>query len=76
MTDISQQTEPTIDVPKIVNDEQIQFYVNNGFLVIPDLMATEELQELKDDLVAVARGKYPCRGLQQPKLDETDEEVL
>lgn len=76
MTNLSQQTEPAIEVPKVVNDEQIKFYIENGYLVVPDLMAGEELQELKDDLVALARGKYPCRGLEPPKPDETDEEVL
>ena len=35
MTDLSQQTEPAIEVPRIVDDEQIQFYVDNGYLVVP-----------------------------------------
>ena len=76
MTDLSQQTEPAIEVPQIVDDEQIQFYVDNGYLVVPDLMTAGELQELKDDLVDVARGKYPCRGLDPPKPGDTDEDVL
>jgi len=76
MTDLSQQTEPAIEVPRIVDNEQIQFYVDNGYLVVPDLMNGAELQELKDDLVDVARGKYPCRGLEPPKPEDTDDDVL
>ena len=76
MTDLSQQTEPRSRSPRIVDDEQIQFYVDNGYLVVPDLMTGDELQELKDDLVDVARGKYPCRGLVPPGPDDTDDDVL
>ena len=44
---------PEIEVPKLLDEEQVRFFVDNGYLVVPDLMEPEELEERKDDLVAV-----------------------
>ena len=76
MTDLSQQTEPAIEVPSIVSDEQVQSFVENGYLVVPDLMDSNELKELKDDLIAVARGQYPNEGIDPASPDDTDEDIL
>ncbi len=76
MVDLSMQTETTIDVAEIVSDDQVKFFVDNGYLVVNNLIDSEELQELRDDLIDIARGKYPCKGLVPPKSDETDEDVL
>ncbi|MDP7237575.1 MAG: phytanoyl-CoA dioxygenase family protein [Candidatus Latescibacteria bacterium] len=76
MTDLSQQTGPAIEVPRILDAEQVHFFIENGYLVVPDLINSDELKELKDDLVAVARGQYPCEGIDPASPDDTDEEVL
>lgn len=73
--DSDQRSEARIEVPRVVNAEQVDFYVENGFLAVPDLVAEEELEELKRDIVKVARGGYPNKTIQPVSADLTDEEV-
>ena len=37
---------PEIGVPKVVSEDQVRFFVENGYLVVPDLMTSEEIEEL------------------------------
>ena len=70
-----QQSKP-IDVPKIVPDEQVKFFVENGYLVVPDLISQDELEELKQDTVTLAKGGYPAQGLESLPKHLSDEEIL
>ena len=54
MVDLSMQTETTIDVAEIVSDDQVKFFVDNGYLVVNNLIDSEEIQELRDDLIDIA----------------------
>jgi len=65
-----------IDVPQLLDQKQVQSFVRDGFFVAPDLMAPEEIEELKRDTIALARGAYPCDSLQPAPADATDQEVL
>jgi phytanoyl-CoA hydroxylase len=65
-----------IEVPKVVPEEQVRFFVENGYLVVPDLMTSEEIAELRQDAVTIARGGYPCEGITPMPADFTDDEVL
>lgn len=65
-----------IEVPKIASEEQVCFFVENGYLVLPDLIKPEELEGLKQDTVKLARGGYPCETLQPMPDDLSDDEVL
>ena len=68
--------ENFIEVPRILNDEQVTFFVENGYLILPDLMAHEEIEELKADTVSLARGKYACEGIAPAPSEYSDQEVL
>ena len=48
----------------------MQSYLSNGFLVVEDLVTGDELEELKRDVVRVARGDYSAEGL-EPAGGET-----
>ena len=67
---------PEIAVPKPLDEAQVRFFVENGYLVVPDLMEAAELAELKADLVAVARGRYECENIEPVPVDMDDQEVL
>ena len=41
MVDLSMQTETTIDVAEIVSDDQVKFFVDNGYLVVNNLIDSE-----------------------------------
>ena len=45
----------TIDVPKLLMDAQVHFFVENGYLIVPKLISPEEVEELRQDTVKVAR---------------------
>ncbi len=53
------QMSERIEVPVVVNQEQVDSYVDNGYLAVPNLLDAAELDELKQDIIKVARGGYP-----------------
>ena len=59
-----------------LTEAQIRFFIDEGYLVVPDLVSQAELDELSGDLVAMARGKYPCAQLPVAPEDMADREVL
>ena len=71
----AQVSEP-IKVATVVSQEQVDFYVDNGFLAVPDLLSANELDELKQDIIKLARGGYPNQTIRPVADDLTDEEVL
>jgi phytanoyl-CoA hydroxylase len=58
-----------------IGHEQIEFFVDQGYLVVPGLVGEAELAELSSDLVALARGRYECSEL-PPVPDDLDERSI
>lgn len=67
---------PTIEVPKPLDETQVRFFVENGYLVVPDLMTPAEIEELRRDAALVARGGYPAEGIEPAPAGLSDEEVM
>lgn len=65
-----------IEVPIVVNQEQVDSYVDNGYLAVPNLLDAAELDELKQDIIKVARGGYPNLTIERVPPELSDEEVL
>ncbi|MBA3708979.1 MAG: phytanoyl-CoA dioxygenase family protein [Planctomycetes bacterium] len=59
-----------------ITNEQVRSYVDDGFLVVPDLVSQADVARLRADTAALARGKYPCKSLQPMPADTTDQQVL
>jgi len=58
-------------------DEAVEFYKDNGFLVVEDAVSPEQVEELNADALAICRGKYgEYGGWVGPHDGETDEQVL
>ena len=51
---------PKIEVPTVLSKTQIEFFVENGYLAVPDLISSSEIAELRADTLKLARGSYPC----------------
>jgi len=51
-------------------------YVDDGFVVVPGLLGADELDELKTDIVRLARGVYPCPGIEPVAEDLPHDDVL
>lgn len=59
-----------------LTSEQVEHYVEEGYLVLPRFVSAEEVEELRRDAVKIARGGYPCETLQPLPPEMTDEEAL
>src|SRR5436190_9870202 len=70
------QASDRIEVPKPLSAEQVKFFVDNGYLVVEGMIKPYELEELKADTVALARGKYPCENLKPLPATMSDQECL
>ena len=65
-----------IEVPKIISDEQIHSFIQDGYLVVPDLLSLDEVEELRQDTVTLAKGGYPCDSLQPLPEEIADDEAV
>jgi phytanoyl-CoA hydroxylase len=66
-----------IDVPKPATAAQVEFFVDNGYLAIPDLIKPHELEELKAETVKIARGGYAeCESIKPAPAELTDQQIL
>ena len=65
-----------IDVPKPLTGKQVAFFVENGYLVVPDLVTMPEVEELRRDVVQLARGKYPCENIKPMPEQLSEAEVI
>ena len=65
-----------IDVPNIVSDEECQSFIENGFLVVPNLLSKNEIKELRQDTVTLARGEYDCDNMKPLPESVSDDEAI
>ena len=66
----------SVEVPKMVSEAQVRSFVEEGYLIVPDLISDSEREELKADIVKLARGGYPCAALPPADADFSDQQVL
>src|SRR5690348_13398742 len=67
---------PPIEVPKPASRDQVKYFVENGFLTVEGLVHAAELEELKADMLKLARGGYACESLKPVPEGLSDAEVL
>ena len=63
----------SIQTPKPLNQQQINFFVENGYLIVENLINAEEIKEMHVDTVKIARGDYACDSIKpaDKSLNET-----
>jgi len=74
MTEISHKNR--INVPKRLSDNQVQFFIAHGYIAVPDLIESGEIEELREDTVRIARGGYPCEAVQPTSENLSDDQIL
>ena len=74
MTEISH--DKRIDVPKKLSGSQVQFFIENGYIAVPNLIELDEIEELREDTVRIARGGYPCEAVQPVSENLSDDQIL
>jgi len=67
---------PKVQVPEVLSSEQVTFFVENGYLAVPDLISDNEVEELRTDTVKLARGGYPCDTIEPVDDNLSDQAVL
>jgi ectoine hydroxylase-related dioxygenase (phytanoyl-CoA dioxygenase family) len=70
------ETTEKIEVPNIVSDKECQFFIENGYLVVPNLLSDSEIEELRQDTVTLARGEYECDNMKPLPDSVTDEDAI
>lgn len=56
---------------------EVQFFRENGYLVVENALTADEIDELRRDTVAICRGEYGAvRGIHTHLPTETDDEVI
>ena len=70
------ETSEPIEVPKILGKDQVQAYVDLGYITVSGLVTDEEIEELQADILKLARGEYPCKSLEPLPATVSDEEAL
>lgn len=70
------KASPQINVPKPLTPAQIKSFVDDGFLVLPNLVSPAQVEKLKAEATDIACGKYPCEGLQTLPRNTSPAEVL
>ena len=73
---MSFESSAPIDVPKIISDEQIQSFIQDGYLVVPNLLSLDEVEELRQDTITLAKGGYPCESLKPLSDDISDDAAI
>lgn len=68
--------EPRIDMHPQATSQQVRQFVEDGFLVMPDLIKSAEVEQLRADTIAIARGEHPCENIEAAPADATDIDVL
>ena len=74
MTEISHKNR--INVPKRLSDNQVQFFIDHGYIAVPDLIESDEIEELREDTVRIARGGYPCEAVEPTSENLSDDQIL
>ncbi len=64
-----------VAVPATTQNEAAR-YVEQGFVVAENLLTVDEIAELKEDLVRLARGEYQCASIEAIPDDVSDETAL
>ena len=53
-----------IETPKPLIAEQVRLFVEEGYLVVENLISSAEVEEIRADAAHLARGGYPCETIQ------------
>jgi phytanoyl-CoA hydroxylase len=73
---ITLESGPAVAVPRVVAEPQVRSFVENGYLVVPDLMSADEVEELRRDAAKIARGGYPTPSIPPQPEEMTDDNVM
>jgi chlorinating enzyme len=64
-------------VAPAITQAEVEFYRDNGYLVVENALNADEVEALRRDTVDICRGEFGAvRGIRRHSPDETDDEVM
>lgn len=60
----------------MITEQDVQRYLSDGFLVVPDVLSADELATLHDEVRKLCRGAYPSKVLPPVGPEVTDDEAM
>ncbi len=54
----------------------VRSYIENGFVLVEDLISKEEREEIRTELIKINRGDYPCASITPEEKYLTDDDLL
>ena len=57
-------------------DNLVGDYIQNGFVLIEDIISNQEKDEIKEELKKINRGDYGCNGIEPIEKSLSDESLL
>jgi ectoine hydroxylase-related dioxygenase (phytanoyl-CoA dioxygenase family) len=61
---------------RLLREKDVRFYVDEGYLVVPDVFSAEDVRLLNDDVAEFARGTYPISNRSQIISDKPEQDQL
>lgn len=65
----------SINVPQILNQEQISFYIENGYLCLTDYLSSKIIKELIQELEKLSEREYLGKTLSNSKKKENNNDI-
>lgn len=66
---------PAVQLDTAVPSHLVQSYINNGFLLVSNVLSTSECNEINTDLLKINRGDYICDPI-KPRTGNLDDKKL
>ena len=72
------QSATAVETATIANasDDEVRHFVDQGFLVRRHLIPADEIAALRAEILPIARGAYPCKGLESLDRSQDDESLV
>ena len=74
--DIRKKFSKPIKYEPFISKADVDTYLEDGYLVVHNLLNKQEVQEINDDIITILRGNYNIKNIPFPPPDITDNELL
>ena len=74
--DIKEKFSKPIRHDPVITEADVDTYLENGYLIVHDLLSKEEVQEINDDIFTILRGRYNIKNIPVPPVGISDKELL
>ena len=74
--DIRKKFSKPIKHEPVISKTNVDTYLEDGYLIVHNLLNKKEIQEINDDIITILRGNYDIKNIPFPPPGITDNELL